>query len=685
MVTPISSFSSPTPPPLHSPSDPILLPQSSPRKSASAVLRAAGYSPKNVHSSLKKELTFSQAIKQQLQATAAHSKEHKDLVISLLSGPVIKKARCCKELSSALGVSIRRVSKNEEILTTIPKKHRLTEEKARVCEVVSKFLELDENSRMNPGKRDYVNVEGQPTQTRILNDYMQVIFDRFVAEFPEEKVGRTSFYEMRPPHILPSSNLESQSCLCQIHENMALLLQSVRAYSTIRFSTNPDVFHKDMVSKDMSVKDFWQSCRVEGVEDTELVPIRQWTRAYDWTDRKLRTKCVQKLIAYSDLIIKGSAMFEKFDGHTERIRAQYSAIKKLKDSLKQNEIVVHMDFAENYSCKGERMIQSSYWNPVQVTLHPVVVYFRNEKTGEVEHRSLVYVSSQNQHNSTMVMAIIKSLMLEDIVDIIKENHITHVNYITDSPSSQYRNRFQAFLVSVHEELFGLTCTWHFFETGHGKCVCDGVGGVVKRSADQASKHGIIISSGVEFFEWASQLTSKMVFKYITKAAYEVSAKDVKGLELALKAIPGTMEIHSMKPDCGKLGSIRFLPISCTCDECRDHNLDACGSVWLSGSCLKTGKALRNAKAKGGSFFTNCSICPILCVCYLKRQEYVSLEGDRHELSTDDDIPLTALRLSNPLRDDENSDPEDGYVGPARQTVEGSVDMVEEDDNDGEQL
>jgi len=45
----------------------------------------------------------------------------------------------------------------------------------------------------------------------------------------------------------------------------------------------------------------------------------------------------------------------------------------------------------------------------------------------------------------------------------------------------------AYFVSCHEETFGWEATWAFFERGHGKSVCDGIGGVAKRLADQASK------------------------------------------------------------------------------------------------------------------------------------------------------------------------------------------------------
>lgn len=35
-----------------------------------------------------------------------------------------------------------------------------------------------------------------------------------------------------------------------------------------------------------------------------------------------------------------------------------------------------MDFAENYTCQVQDAVQSQHWANVQVTLHPFVIYFR---------------------------------------------------------------------------------------------------------------------------------------------------------------------------------------------------------------------------------------------------------------------------------------------------------------------
>ena len=92
----------------------------------------------------------------------------------------------------------------------------------------------------------------------------------------------------------------------------------------------------------------------------------------------------------------------------------------------------------------------------------------------------------------MVLSIIKSLLLRDMKDLISRLGATHVHYMTDSPVSQYRNKFLFFTLSNHLTMFGVAATWHYFEKGHGKGPCDGVGGAVKHGAGQAAKHGVPI-------------------------------------------------------------------------------------------------------------------------------------------------------------------------------------------------
>ncbi|KAK6169016.1 hypothetical protein SNE40_020147 [Patella caerulea] len=188
--------------------------------------------------------------------------------------------------------------------------------------------------------------------------------------------------------------------------------------------------------------------------------------------------------------------FEAFKGHVERVSNQYCT---MKNDLPVNHLIVHMDFAENYSCQIMEEIQSAFWTTKMVTLHPVVLHYCHSN-GSVELKSIVFVSDVMQHNTSMVHAIITRLM-----GVINEvcPSASNVHFWTDSPTSQYRNKTIFDLISRFKTAFGLLASWHYFEVGHGKGACVGVGGTAKRNADMAVKLGtVVIQDAPDFFAWA---------------------------------------------------------------------------------------------------------------------------------------------------------------------------------------
>ena len=67
-----------------------------------------------------------------------------------------------------------------------------------------------------------------------------------------------------------------------------------------------------------------------------------------------------------------------FASHVHRVSNQHTAQKELKKNLLKGRIVVHIDFAEDYACRSQDEVQTAYFNMTQVTLHPVVIYFKHD-------------------------------------------------------------------------------------------------------------------------------------------------------------------------------------------------------------------------------------------------------------------------------------------------------------------
>ena len=137
-------------------------------------------------------------------------------------------------------------------------------------------------------------------------------------------------------------------------------------------------------------------------------------------------------------------------------------------------LIIHMDFAENYCCKSMDEIPSAYWNKNLMTLHPAVVYTPGDSG--IYHASYVYiiVTDDLNHNSSAVVTFIKNIIEEIKLEI--DPNVECLHNWSDSPSSQYRNKTIFQLIANHEKLFGMKAIWNYFEAGHGKGSCDGIGG-----------------------------------------------------------------------------------------------------------------------------------------------------------------------------------------------------------------
>ena len=86
------------------------------------------------------------------------------------------------------------------------------------------------------------------------------------------------------------------------------------------------------------------------------------------------------------------------------------------------------------------------------------------------------------------------------------------------------------------------------EASHGKGLCDPIGGVAKRKADQAVKNGkYVMQDAIDFFEWAKQYTSAIACFFVSIEDYEISEKFVKAVCENLQSVKGTIHaVSSLK-------------------------------------------------------------------------------------------------------------------------------------------
>jgi hypothetical protein len=218
-----------------------------------------------------------------------------------------------------------------------------------------------------------------------------------------------------------------------------------------------------------------------------------------------------------------------------------------------------MDFAENYSCKSVEEIQSAYWNKAAVTLHPTVVYYKEQD--QLMHKSFVFVSDEMSHSTPTVLSIL-NVLIPQLKDMDPLLHTVH--YWTDGPTSQYRNKVIFNTVANHMQIYGTHAKWNYFECGHGKGPCDGLGGTTKRMADEAVNSGrVSIQDAHDFYAWALQSSMKVSFFFVSAA--DCNATSARIEENKVKPLKGTFKLHSVV-GLGQSG-IAINDTSCYCEEC----------------------------------------------------------------------------------------------------------------------
>lgn len=172
----------------------------------------------------------------------------------------------------------------------------------------------------------------------------------------------------------------------------------------------------------------------------------------------------------------------EFFKHVYVINHQYAEIKAPKQRLLLKDILIQVDFSENYNLKLNREIQSIHFGASkrQLSLHTGVIYSASKRV-----QTFCTVSSNLSHNAYAIWA-----HLAPILRYVKEDNpnLERINFLSDGPSAQYKNRTNFYLmIRQVSEMFpnAKYLSWNFSAAGHGKGPMDGVGAVVKRTADKA--------------------------------------------------------------------------------------------------------------------------------------------------------------------------------------------------------
>ena len=315
-----------------------------------------------------------------------------------------------EKVAHDFGVSVRQVREARElrehcgILAELPatKKGNKTLDNDIVSSIKSFYTDSD-FVRPMPGAKQVVacrQADGSKVyeaQRLILCDLLE-LYNHFCMANPSmsSKVKKSKFCELRPKYCKTVSSTGTHSvCVCVIHQNFKFLVEKipgVKHYTEIiqllvcEESSAACMLRKcDRCPGKDAVEHRLSTLFEESEFDTDdQVTYSQWTTV-DRSNIVTHSSTVGELI---DLITK---QVEELTTH-QYIKDQQSIyLKNLKANLPPNEIIVQMDFAENYAFIVQDASQSFHWNNLQATLHPIVVYYLSQDKS-LAHISFVYIS-----------------------------------------------------------------------------------------------------------------------------------------------------------------------------------------------------------------------------------------------------------------------------------------------------
>ena len=497
---------------------------------------------------------------------------YEQLCVKLRSMPKSKSRKMIKELTSPDKLKAQRVTTqlskdlllDRRSLASGPRKEDVRKPQfGRRAELIVEFLKRPENSYTLAGKKDTRTINKVKYQKVMLTEFLEVLHEKFVEEYPDSQVSVSKFTKVRAEHSyirLVEFNT-TRVCLCQKHQNFTLKLRAVGVLQqpddVVRNSTLLEFTEKleNLPLPAMVVCEYWQKVDVTYGPPDDLTTIKKLRLEPDHRSR-------------ADFIKHMAEEFMTMRDHSMRAQQQHRAVRLLRESMPESECTVQMDFAENWLVSYDEEPQTVYYSKDPVTLHPAVIHYR--MGGVTEHISVALVTDDRRHDAGAILAF-----MEVLCALIKRTQpqIKVVHYASDSPSSQYRNRYIFSILCKHHTLLGLSATWTYFEAGHGKGPCDGIGAAAKRNADLAVKRRYLIRDAAEFALRGNLQSATVDYICLPKEDVEAARRRIPELSCE-KVVVGTMGFHAV------------IPIT------EGHSLAVRGTSCFKPCCWEEGKSLR---------------------------------------------------------------------------------------------
>ena len=208
-----------------------------------------------------------------------------------------------------------------------------------------------------------------------------------------------------------------------IHQNVKTMIDAVNLKKLTEYSESQLNDYKDCINFILCTKStvdcFLLNCqkclKMEEFSDLVLRLLEKNNReqvifsTWQSTDR---CRLVQQCLSAEDFVEELCNRFKSLIPHHFIATAQSEFFSNKKENLRDDEVLVYCDFAENFAYVIQDAAQAFHYNNDQCTVFPVVIYYRSEN--EIKHYSIILLSDSTKHDAAAVY-----LMQENVIPVIK--------------------------------------------------------------------------------------------------------------------------------------------------------------------------------------------------------------------------------------------------------------------------
>lgn len=429
--------------------------------------------------------------------------------------------KAVKKAESALPVDL---AKKVKVIETLSKKYvepanatatitRHSLEMESQLNTVRDFYMREDISVQAAGRKDTLIVNGTIVAKRFMLVAVSEAYEVYKTELIGKCVSKSTFFQCRPRHIQLSSKMPHNMCVCIYHANFSFLLEGC-AKVIKSFPTQFQIFLETVccdIEDEKCMSNDCENCTHDLVND--IVPLEYFSKMDEsvkwrhWRKVDDRIMLTDTVASLSDIIHELQMQLPLFKRHFFIKRAQQHYFETLKESIKDGDLVLQIDFAENYRLICQNEVQSAHFNYKQASIFTCVAWMF-EKT-----KSYAVITDSLTHSKIDVYIFITNIVQEIIAQY---GNFENIYFFSDGSSCQFKNKFIVWSLTDFLVQFGCNkIEWNYFATSHGKGAVDGVGAVIKRKVWGITKtKNIILTDGFSFFNCAREHIAAIHIIYI---------------------------------------------------------------------------------------------------------------------------------------------------------------------------